>query len=93
MGPLRTAASASQPRGFWRSVIDFLTNPVTWKGMGYLLLKLPLGMLTFVVTVFLCALSGSFLRRGSRHLSRSERRPGLDRGRCRVQQMHTRTPR
>jgi len=60
MGPLRQTP-ASQPRGFWRSVVDFLTNPVTWKGMGYLLLKLPLGIVTFVVTVFLCALSGAFL--------------------------------
>jgi hypothetical protein len=58
MGPLRQGSPA---RGFWRSVIDFLSNPVTWKGMGYLLLKLPLGIITFVVTVFLCALSGALL--------------------------------
>jgi len=57
MGPMRQTA----PRGFWRSVIDFLSNPVTWKGMGYLFLKLPLGIVTFVVTVFLVALSGSLL--------------------------------
>jgi hypothetical protein len=57
MRPMRQTA----PRGFWRSVGDFLGNPVTWKGMGYLLLKLPLGIVTFVVTVFLCALSGAFL--------------------------------
>jgi hypothetical protein len=57
MGPMRQTA----PRGFWRSVGDFLGNPVTWKGMGYLLLKLPLGIVTFVVTLFLCALSGALL--------------------------------
>jgi len=25
---------------------DFLGNPVTWKGLGYLFLKLPLGIVT-----------------------------------------------
>jgi Putative sensor len=34
---------------------------VTWKGMGYLLLKLPLGIVTFAVTIFLLAVSASFL--------------------------------
>jgi hypothetical protein len=43
------------------SVLDFLGNPVTWKGMGYLLLKLPLGIVTFVVTIGLLAVSASLL--------------------------------
>jgi len=60
MGPMRQMPETA-PRGFWRSVVDFLTNPVTWKGMAYLLLKLPLGVVTFVVTIFLCALSGALL--------------------------------
>lgn len=54
-------AAPSAPRGFWRTVQDFLGNPVTWKGMGYLLIKLPLGVVTFAVTVFLLSLSAAFL--------------------------------
>jgi len=49
------------PRGFWRTISDFLGNPVTWKGMGYLLIKLPLGIVSFVLTVFLVSLSLALL--------------------------------
>jgi hypothetical protein len=55
------APAAPAPRGFWRTVADFLGNPVTWKGLGYLLIKFPLGIVTFVATVFLLAVSGAFL--------------------------------
>jgi hypothetical protein len=60
MGPARPQAPAAR-RGLLHSVFDFLGNPVTWKGMGYLVLKLPLGIVTFVVTIFLLAVSASFL--------------------------------
>jgi len=60
MSPM-TATAPSAPRGFWRTVGDFLGNPVTWKGMGYLLIKLPLGVITFAVTIFLLSLSAAFL--------------------------------
>jgi hypothetical protein len=60
MSPAALTAPGA-PRGFWRSVQDFLGNPVTWKGMGYLLIKLPLGVVTFTVTVFLLSLSAAFL--------------------------------
>jgi hypothetical protein len=56
-----TAPASAAPRGVWQTVKDFFANPVTWKGMGYLLIKLPLGMLTFTVTIFLVSLSASFL--------------------------------
>lgn len=49
------------PQGFWKSVGAFFSNPVTWKGMAFLLLKFPLGIATFVVTVFLVAVTGAFL--------------------------------
>ena len=52
---------AEAPAGFWNRIGAFLSNPVTWKGIGFLLLKFPLGIATFVVTVFLVALSGGFL--------------------------------
>jgi hypothetical protein len=38
-----------------------LTNPVTWKGLIYLLLKFPLGLFTFVIGTVLVALSSSLL--------------------------------
>ena len=56
--------SPAQPparRGLLHRVLDFLGNPVTWKGMGYLVLKLPLGILTFTVTVFLLSVTAAFL--------------------------------
>jgi putative sensor protein len=37
--------------GFWQRVKAFLANPVTWKGMAYLLLKLPLGVVSFTAVV------------------------------------------
>ena len=48
MSPL-ASTTPDAPRSFWRTVGDFLGNPVTWKGMGYLLIKLPLGIVTFAV--------------------------------------------
>lgn len=46
-----------EPRSIWQTIQQFLANPVTWKGMGYLFLKFPLGIFSFVVTVFLLSLS------------------------------------
>ena len=56
--------SPAQPpahRGLLHRVLDFLGNPVTWKGMGYLVLKLPLGIVTFTVTVTLLSVTAAFL--------------------------------
>lgn len=47
--------------GFRHDLEEFLGNRVTWTGMLFLGLKLPLGLLSFVVTVTLIALSTSFL--------------------------------
>ena len=59
--PPMAPAPAPSPAGFWQTVKSFLANPVTWKGMSFQLLKLPLGIVTFVVTTFLVALTASFL--------------------------------
>ncbi len=60
--PMAPAPDAAQtPPGFWSRIGAFLSNPVTWKGISFLLLKFPLGVATFVVTVFLVALTGGFL--------------------------------
>lgn len=57
MGP----APVSQGQGFLNGVQAFLVNPVTWKGMLFLLLKLPVGIVCFTALVTLSALSLGFL--------------------------------
>ncbi len=51
----------AQPQGTWAQFVGYLTNPVTWKSLVYLLVKFPLGILSFVVAVTLLALTGAFL--------------------------------
>jgi len=51
------APPAAGPRTLWRQLGDLLTNSVTWKGMAFLLLKFPLGIGTFILTITLLALS------------------------------------
>jgi hypothetical protein len=48
-------------RTAWQRAGDFFSNPVTWKGMGFLLLKLPLGIVSFVSLVATLSVSGAFL--------------------------------
>jgi hypothetical protein len=57
MAPLPTGAA----RSAWRRAGDFFSNPVTWKGMGFLLLKFPLGIASFVATVVSLSISTAFL--------------------------------
>jgi Putative sensor len=47
--------------GFWQRLRTFLSNPVTWKGMGFLLIKLPLGVTSFVALVTSLSVSLSLL--------------------------------
>ncbi len=49
----------SEVQGFWQRMKAFFSNPVTWKGMGYLLLKLPVGVVSFTALVTLLSLSVS----------------------------------
>jgi putative sensor protein len=48
-------------RTAWQRAGDFFSNPVTWKGMGFLLLKLPLGLVSFAAIVVSLPLSGALL--------------------------------
>jgi hypothetical protein len=48
-------------KSLWQKVTAELRNPVTWKGLLYLLLKFPLGTFSFVVWVSLISLSGALL--------------------------------
>ena len=47
----------SQPATFWQRVRDYLVNPVTWKGLLFLLCKFPLGVINFVLVISVAALS------------------------------------
>ncbi len=52
--------------GFWQRVRDYLTNPVTWKGLLYLVCKFPLGIINFtlvvtVVSVVLAMVAAPFI--------------------------------
>jgi hypothetical protein len=57
--PMRSIA----PMGMkiWDQIKANLANPVTWKSLAYLLIKLPLGIFTFVVLVTLITLTLVFL--------------------------------
>jgi Putative sensor len=48
---------AREPRSVAGRLGDLLSNPVTWKGMGFLLLKFPLGVVSFVATTVLLSVS------------------------------------
>lgn len=48
-------------RTLWQQAGDFLRNPVTWKGMGFLMLKFPLGVVSFVALVGLLTTSAALL--------------------------------
>jgi hypothetical protein len=54
IGPMQVGET---PPGFWARLRALLTNPVTWKGIAYLMCKFPLGIVSFVVVVTLGALS------------------------------------
>jgi hypothetical protein len=56
--PMTPAVPAgSEGRSVWQTVTGTLSNPVTWKGMGYLLIKFPLGLVSFIVTFTLMVTS------------------------------------
>jgi hypothetical protein len=45
----------------WTRFKEYLTNPVTWKGLLYLFLKFPLGITTFVILTILVSLTLAFI--------------------------------
>jgi hypothetical protein len=56
MQPKQTAAA-----GFWQRLKTYFANPVAWKGMLYLLIKFPLGILNFTVATTVLATSFGLL--------------------------------
>jgi Putative sensor len=61
MAPAKLPPAGPAARTAWQRAGDFFSNPVTWKGMGFLLLKLPMGLLSFAAIVTLLPLSGALL--------------------------------
>lgn len=59
--PPMTPPPGQEERGFWKKVYAFYTNPVTWKGLGFQIVKFPLGVVTFIVLVTLLAVTAAFL--------------------------------
>lgn len=59
--PPMAAPSSAAAVGFWQRLRIFLSNPVTWKGMAFLLMKLPLGVTSFVALVATLSVSLSLL--------------------------------
>ncbi|RPI25858.1 MAG: histidine kinase [Chloroflexota bacterium] len=55
------AEDSATTQGLMAQIGAHLTNPVTWKSILYLVVKFPLGTISFVVLVFLGALSGALL--------------------------------
>jgi Putative sensor len=55
--PPMAPPSTGAPENVWKMVQEFLSNPVTWKGMAFLFLKFPLGVFTFTLTIALTSLS------------------------------------
>jgi hypothetical protein len=53
--------SVSPGTGLWRRFSGMMRNPVTWKGLVYLLAKFPLGIVSFVVLVTFLTLGFSLL--------------------------------
>ena len=59
--PMAPPPGSERTAGFWQRVGAFFSNPVTWKGMAFLLLKFPLGMASFIAVVTLLSTSAGFL--------------------------------
>jgi hypothetical protein len=59
--PPMAPAPSTAVVGLWQRLRTFLSNPVTWKGMGFLLAKLPLGVVSFVALVTSLSVSISLL--------------------------------
>lgn len=59
--PISPLREVQPEESAWQWLKGVLTTPATWKGLLFLLLKFPLGILNFVVTVTSLAVSLAFL--------------------------------
>jgi hypothetical protein len=51
----------AQPEGAWENFKNLLTNPVTWKSLFYLIIKLPLGVLSLTLLILFGGITLAFL--------------------------------
>jgi hypothetical protein len=59
MGPME---KVTQPQAsLWQQIKSFLSNPVTWKGLVFLIAKFPLGIISFVALVTAFAATGALI--------------------------------
>ena len=54
-------SKAFKEKTFFKKITKHFTEPITWKSFGYLLIKFPLGILSFVLLVTLLSVSLSLL--------------------------------
>jgi len=59
--PRAAALPAQTPLPVFRRIGEFFGSPVTWKGIAYLIVKFPLGIVSFVSLVTLTASSAAFI--------------------------------
>jgi len=59
--PPMTPPPTSGAQTFWQRAGAFFSNPVTWKGMAFLLVKLPLGVVSFGAIVTLLTTSAALI--------------------------------
>jgi Putative sensor len=59
--PMLPPAGSQPATGFLKQVGAFLSNPVTWKGMAFLFLKFPLGIVSFIAVVTMLATSAGLM--------------------------------
>jgi len=59
--PPMTPPASGETRTVWQQVKAFFANPVTWKGMAFLAVKLPLGIVSFVAVLGLLLTSSILL--------------------------------
>jgi hypothetical protein len=59
--PMAPPPGSERAAGFWQRLGAFFSNPVTWKGMAFLMLKFPLGIASFVAVVTSLSTSAALL--------------------------------
>jgi hypothetical protein len=72
--------TSNKDAGPWIRFKEFLSNPVTWKGLLYLFLKFPLGLVTFVVMITLISLTLAFMTMPFTYESLQYFQPGISFG-------------
>ena len=61
---IRIPSSVKQGRGgesIWGRFVSHIKDPLTWRGLAFLVLKFPLGLLSFIVTITLLTITLALL--------------------------------